>query len=66
MFVFLWQVKAAQQRREGIQDSNRQLAMKTCELQPKFDKLKSELRQKSTEVDELRDSYAGKYEELSK
>ena len=48
-----------------MQEENRELAVKTCELQPQFEELKSSLRRKSTEVDELRDSYARKYEELS-
>ena len=59
-------MKATQHRRERIQEQNRELAVKTCEQQPKFEEMKSELRQKSTKVDELRDSYITKYEELSK
>lgn len=65
LFISL-QVKKTKQRREEIQEENRDLAVKTCQLQSHFDDLKSELRQKSTEVDELRGSYLTKYEELSK
>ena len=59
-------MKKAQQRRERIQEQNRELAVKTCEQKPKFEEIKSELRERSTEVDELRETYASKYEELSK
>ena len=54
-----------QQRRERIQDQNRELAVETCALQPQFEELKSELRQKSAAVGDLKDSYLKKYEELS-
>ena len=59
-------MKQAQQRRERIQEQNRELAVKTCEQKPRFEEIKSELRRQSTEVDELRESYASKYEQLSK
>ena len=65
-FVYTHQVKQAQKRRERIQEQNRELAVKTCELKPRFEEAKSELRQRSTEVDDLRGSYVSKYDELSK
>ena len=59
-------MKKTQERRERVQEENRELAVKTCERKPQFEELKSQLRRKSTEVDELRDSYGRRYEELSK
>ena len=58
-------MKQAQQRRQRIQEQNRELAVKTCEQQPRFEEIKSELRQRSTEVDELKETYTSKYDELS-
>ena len=65
MFV-LSQVKQARRRRQAIQEKNRELAVKTCELKPRFEEVKSDLRQRSLQVDELREAYVSKFEELSK
>ena len=54
-----------QRRRKELVSENRDIALKNCQRQPKFEELKRELRRKCSEADELRKDYERNYEELS-
>lgn len=60
------QVKKIRRKSEQIRDTNKELALKNVEREPRFTELKSELVLKASELNSLKEEYDKKYKELSK
>lgn len=60
------QVKRVREKSQQIRDTNKDLAGRNVEMEPKFEEVKSELLEKTSELNEVKEEYDKRFMELSK